>query len=166
MIRSHRVRPARHRSDGSSTRSPCTSRARAFTTPTTARRSAARASPPWTRRPRTARARPRRRRRSPRRSRSRTRSRPRRPRATSPVTPRQVGLLGLLAAIWGGSYLLIKYCLEGFSAPVIVLGRTLIGALVLLVAVRLRGGLAWAALADARRRPWTALGLGAVSITA
>jgi drug/metabolite transporter (DMT)-like permease len=82
------------------------------------------------------------------------------------VTPRQVGLLGLLAAIWGGSYLLIKYCLEGFSAPVIVFGRTLIGTLVLLVAVRLQGGSTWAALADVRRRPWTALGLGAVSITA
>jgi drug/metabolite transporter (DMT)-like permease len=82
------------------------------------------------------------------------------------VTPRQVGLLGLLAAIWGGSYLLIKYCLEDFSAPVIVFGRTLIGALVLLAAVRLQGGSTWAALSDARRRPWTALGLGAVSITA
>jgi len=82
------------------------------------------------------------------------------------VTPRQVGLLGLLAAIWGGSYLLIKYCLEGFSPPFIVFGRTLIGALVLFAAVRLQGGATWAALSDARRRPWTALGLGAVSITA
>ena len=82
------------------------------------------------------------------------------------MTPRQVGLLGLLAAIWGGSYLLIKYCLEGFSAPVIVFGRTLIGALVLVAALRLEGGAAWAALADVRRRPWTALGLGAVSIAA
>src|SRR6188472_1512934 len=151
MIRSHRVRPAKHRSGGSSIPSPCTSRGRASTTPTTARRSAAptRATPPLTRRRRTARARRRRRSRTP----SRSRSRPRRPRASSPVTPRQVGLLGLLAAIWGGSYLLIKYCLEGFSAPVIVFGRTLIGALVLLVAVRLQGGSTWAALADVRRRP-------------
>ncbi|MFL5848161.1 MAG: DMT family transporter [Solirubrobacteraceae bacterium] len=80
------------------------------------------------------------------------------------MTPRQVGLLGLLAAIWGGSYLLIKYCLEGFSAPVIVCGRSLLGAGVLLLAIRLQGGATWEALHDARRRPWTALGLGAVAI--
>jgi drug/metabolite transporter (DMT)-like permease len=82
------------------------------------------------------------------------------------VTPRQVGLLCLLAAIWGGSYLLIKYCLEGFSAPVIVCGRSLLGAGVLLLAIRLQGGATWDALHDARRRPWTALGLGAVAIAA
>jgi drug/metabolite transporter (DMT)-like permease len=82
------------------------------------------------------------------------------------VTPRQVGLLGLLAAIWGGSYLLIKYCLEGFSAPVIVCGRSLLGAGVLLLAIRLQGGATWDALRDARRRPWTAVGLGAVAIAA
>jgi drug/metabolite transporter (DMT)-like permease len=82
------------------------------------------------------------------------------------VTPRQVGLLGLLAAIWGGSYLLIKYCLEGFSAPVIVCGRSLLGAGVLLLVIRLQGGATWDALRDARRRPWTALGLGAVAIAA
>lgn len=82
------------------------------------------------------------------------------------MTPRQVGLLGLLAAIWGGSYLLIKYCLEGFSAPVIVCGRSLLGAGVLLLAIRLQGGATWDALRDARRRPWTALGLGAVAIAA
>ena len=69
------------------------------------------------------------------------------------MTPRQVGLLGLLAAIWGGSYLLIKYCLEGFSAPVIVCGRSLLGAGVLLLAIRLQGGAMWDALHDARRRP-------------
>jgi len=77
-----------------------------------------------------------------------------------------VGLLGLLAAIWGGSYLLIKYCLEGFSAPLIVCGRSLLGAGVLLLAIRLQGSATWDALHDARRRPWTALGLGAVAIAA
>ena len=82
------------------------------------------------------------------------------------MTPRQVGLLCALAAIWGGSYLLIKYCLEGFSAPVIVFGRTLLGALVLLVVLRVQGGAQWAALADLRRRPWAALGLGLVAIAA
>jgi len=80
------------------------------------------------------------------------------------MSPRQLGLLGLLAAIWGGSYLLIKYCLEGFSPAFIVFGRTLLGALVLLVAIRLQGGATWRALGDARRRPWTALGLGLVAI--
>ena len=74
------------------------------------------------------------------------------------MTPRQVGLLAALAAIWGGSYLLIKYCLEGFSAPVIVFGRTLLGVLVLLAVIRLQGGAQWAALSDARRRPLHALG--------
>ncbi len=82
------------------------------------------------------------------------------------MTPRQVGLLAALAAIWGGSYLLIKYCLEGFSAPVIVFGRTLLGALVLLAVIRLQGGAQWAALSDARRRPLHALGLGLVAIAA
>jgi drug/metabolite transporter (DMT)-like permease len=82
------------------------------------------------------------------------------------MTPRQVGLLAALAAIWGGSYLLIKYCLEGFSAPVIVFGRTLLGALVLLTVIRLQGGAQWAALSDVRRRPLKALGLGLVAIAA
>ena len=31
------------------------------------------------------------------------------------MTPRHVGLLAALAAIWGGSYLLIKYALEDFA---------------------------------------------------
>ena len=38
------------------------------------------------------------------------------------MAPRQVGLLAALSAIWGGSYLLIKYALEDLRAPVIVLG--------------------------------------------
>jgi drug/metabolite transporter (DMT)-like permease len=69
------------------------------------------------------------------------------------MTARQIGLLSALAAIWGGSYLLIKYALEDLSAPMIVFTRTLIAALVLLVALR---GAARGALADLRRRPGTA----------
>jgi drug/metabolite transporter (DMT)-like permease len=79
------------------------------------------------------------------------------------MTPRQIGLLAALAAIWGGSYLLIKYALEGFSAPMIVWGRTALAALVLLVALR---GAARGAFADMRRRPGWALVLGIVSVTA
>jgi len=79
------------------------------------------------------------------------------------MTPRQIALLAALAAIWGGSYLLIKYALEDFSAPMIVWGRTALAALVLLIALR---GSARGALADMRRRPGWALVLGTVSVTA
>jgi drug/metabolite transporter (DMT)-like permease len=77
------------------------------------------------------------------------------------MTPRQIGLLAALAAIWGGSYLLIKYALEGFSAPMIVWGRTFIAALVLLVALR---GAARGAFADMRRRPLWAIALSSVAV--
>jgi drug/metabolite transporter (DMT)-like permease len=77
------------------------------------------------------------------------------------MTPRQIALLASLAAIWGGSYLLIKYALEDFSAPMIVWGRTAIAALVLLVALR---GAARGSLADLRRRPLWALGLSSVAV--
>jgi drug/metabolite transporter (DMT)-like permease len=79
------------------------------------------------------------------------------------MTPRQIALLAALAAIWGGSYLLIKYALEGFSAPMIVWGRTALASLVLLIALR---GAARGALADMRRRPGWAVVLGTVSVTA
>jgi len=79
------------------------------------------------------------------------------------MTPRQVALLAALAAIWGGSYLLIKYALEGFSAPMIVWGRTALAALVLLIALR---GSVRGALADMRGRPLWALVLGTVSVVA
>src|ERR1700754_1902148 len=79
------------------------------------------------------------------------------------MTPRQIALLGALAAIWGGSYLLIKYALEDFSAPMIVWGRTALAALVLLIALR---GAARGALADLRRRPGWAVVLGTVSVAA
>jgi drug/metabolite transporter (DMT)-like permease len=79
------------------------------------------------------------------------------------MTPRQIALLCALAAIWGGSYLLIKYALEGFSAPMVVWGRTALAAIVLLIALR---GAARGAFADMRRRPGWALVLGTVSVTA
>jgi drug/metabolite transporter (DMT)-like permease len=80
------------------------------------------------------------------------------------VTPRQAALLGALAALWGSSYLLIKYALRGFSPSEVVFGRAVLAAGVLIVVCRMQGGPARAALADARRRPWHALALGAVAI--
>jgi drug/metabolite transporter (DMT)-like permease len=77
------------------------------------------------------------------------------------MTPRQIGLLAALSAIWGGSYLLIKYALEDLSAPMVVWARTAIAALVLLVALR---GATRGALADMRRRPGSALLLGSVAV--
>jgi drug/metabolite transporter (DMT)-like permease len=82
------------------------------------------------------------------------------------VTARQAGLLGLLAVLWGASYLLIKYTLEDFSPAMVVFARTLLGAAVLYAIIRAQGGEARARLSDLRRRPWTALLLGGVAITA
>jgi drug/metabolite transporter (DMT)-like permease len=77
------------------------------------------------------------------------------------MTPRQIGLLAALAAIWGGSYLLIKYALEDLSAPMIVWARTALASLVLLVILR---GAAREAFADVRRRPRSALMLAGFSV--
>ncbi|HEX2410914.1 MAG TPA: DMT family transporter [Solirubrobacteraceae bacterium] len=79
------------------------------------------------------------------------------------MSARHVALLSALAAIWGGSYLLIKYALEDLSAPMIVWARTAIAALVLLVAL---GGTARGAVADMRRRPGWAMLLGTLAVTA
>jgi drug/metabolite transporter (DMT)-like permease len=82
------------------------------------------------------------------------------------VTPRQLGLLGLLASMWGASYLLIKYALEDFSPAMIVFARTALGAAVLYAIIRAQGGEARSALADLRRRPRSAVLLGSLAITA
>src|ERR687891_487074 len=79
------------------------------------------------------------------------------------MTPRQIGLLAALASIWGGSYLLIKYALEDFSAPMIVWMRTALAAVVLAIALR---GAVRGALADMRRRPGWAATLGLVAVAA
>src|SRR4051812_43251297 len=79
------------------------------------------------------------------------------------MTPRQIGLLAALSSIWGGSYLLIKYALEDFSAPMIVWLRTAIAALVLAIALR---GAVRGALGDMRRRPGGAAPLGFVAVAA
>jgi drug/metabolite transporter (DMT)-like permease len=82
------------------------------------------------------------------------------------MTTRQGWLLVLLAAIWGGSYLLIKYGLEGFSAAEVVFLRTALGAGVLVAVIGVQGGEALAALGDVRRRPLHALVLGFLAVAA
>jgi drug/metabolite transporter (DMT)-like permease len=80
------------------------------------------------------------------------------------VSGRQAALLGLLAALWGSSYLLIKVALDGFSPAEVVFGRAAIGAVVLVAACAAQGGGARAGLGDLRRRPLTGLGLGALFV--
>jgi drug/metabolite transporter (DMT)-like permease len=79
------------------------------------------------------------------------------------MSARHATLLAALAAIWGGSYLLIKYALDGFSAAAIVSARSLLASVVLFVALRATGA-ASGALADLRARPWQALLLGATAV--
>jgi drug/metabolite transporter (DMT)-like permease len=78
------------------------------------------------------------------------------------MTPRQIGLLAALSAIWGGSYLLIKYALEDLSAPMIVWARCALAAVVLLIALR---GAARGAFSDMRNRPGWAIVLSSVAVT-
>jgi drug/metabolite transporter (DMT)-like permease len=79
------------------------------------------------------------------------------------MAPRFVGLLAALSAIWGGSYLLIKYALEDLSAPVIVWARVAIAGLVLLGVLLVRGG-AGDVARELRRRPGPAVLLGVLAI--
>src|SRR6201991_1026687 len=77
------------------------------------------------------------------------------------MSARHVTLLAALAAIWGGSYLLIKYALDGFSAAAIVSARCLLASLVLAAM-----GAAGPALRDIRARPRWALLLGLAAVAA
>src|SRR3954453_17618218 len=88
-----------------------------------------------------------------------------RERDTAGMTPRQIGLLAALSAIWGGSYLLIKYALDGYSAAMIVSARSLLASVVLLIVMR-SSGLAAGAMRDLRARPKWALILGTTAVTA
>src|SRR3954465_11594903 len=81
------------------------------------------------------------------------------------MSARHVSLLAALSAIWGGSYLLIKYALDGYSAAMIVSARSLLASLVLFVVVR-STGVAAGALADLRGRPKWALILAVTAVTA
>ncbi|HVE69360.1 MAG TPA: DMT family transporter [Solirubrobacteraceae bacterium] len=82
------------------------------------------------------------------------------------MTARQAGLLGLLAMLWGASYLLIKYALEDFSPGFVVFARTLLGAVVLYAIIRAQNGPARTRLGDVRDRPGTAALLGLLAIAA
>ena len=83
------------------------------------------------------------------------------------MTARHGLLLAALAAIWGASYLLIKYALEDFSAGEIVFLRTLLATVVLVCVVRVQGGAAWDALRTAPRvRPGQAVLLGVTAVAA
>ena len=68
------------------------------------------------------------------------------------MSARHVTLLAALSAIWGGSYLLIKYALEGFSAAMIVSLRCLLASLVIYVVLRVTGQ-ASRAWREVRERP-------------
>ncbi|HWK26029.1 MAG TPA: EamA family transporter [Solirubrobacter sp.] len=81
------------------------------------------------------------------------------------MSARHATLLAALAAIWGGSYLLIKYALDGFSAAMIVSARSLLASVVLFAVLRSRG-IAAATLRDARARPQWAVTLGVTAVAA
>jgi drug/metabolite transporter (DMT)-like permease len=81
------------------------------------------------------------------------------------MSARHALLLTALAAIWGGSYLLIKYALDGFSAAAIVSARSLLASVVLFAILRSRA-LAGPTIADLRARPKWALILGVTAVAA
>src|SRR3954453_13118721 len=81
------------------------------------------------------------------------------------MSTRHATLLAALAAVWGGSYLLIKYALDGFSAAMIVSARSLIASGVLFAVLKSRG-LASATLRDVRERPKWALILALTAVAA
>ena len=84
---------------------------------------------------------------------------------TAGMSTRHATLLAALALVWGGSYLLIKYALDGFSAAMIVSLRGLIASAVLFVVLRSQG-LAGATLRDLRERPKWALILAITAVAA
>ena len=79
------------------------------------------------------------------------------------MSTRHATLLAALAAVWGGSYLLIKYALEGFSATMIVSMRCLLASVVLYIVLRVTGQ-ASRAWRDVRERPWWALILSVTAV--
>jgi len=82
------------------------------------------------------------------------------------VNPRHVGLLALLSAIWGASYLLIKYAIEDFAPAEVVFLRTALAGVVLLAVIYAQGAETRAALTRALRRPWLIVLLGGTAIAA
>jgi drug/metabolite transporter (DMT)-like permease len=81
------------------------------------------------------------------------------------MSARHATLLAALSAVWGGSYLLIKYALDGYSAAMIVSARSLLASAVLYAVLRSHG-LAPATLKDLRERPTWALILAVTAVAA
>src|SRR3954469_19708894 len=81
------------------------------------------------------------------------------------MSARHVSLLATLSLVWGGSYLLIKYALDGYSAAMIVSARCLLASAVLFAVLR-HMGLTGSAWRDARGRPKWALILGVTAVIA
>jgi drug/metabolite transporter (DMT)-like permease len=75
-------------------------------------------------------------------------------------------MLAAVAAIWGSSYLLIKYALEGFSPAEVVFLRSALAAATLLPLCWLRGGATRTALREGSRRPIGILGVGLLFVAA
>src|SRR5215218_1467946 len=71
-----------------------------------------------------------------------------------------------LSAIWGGSYLLIKYALEDLSAPMVVWSRVAVAAVVLLVLIRstMGSGAVRQVGNELRDRPRSGLLLGELAV--
>jgi drug/metabolite transporter (DMT)-like permease len=63
------------------------------------------------------------------------------PTATEPFGPRGWALFGVMGAIWGVPYLFIKVAVEHVAPPVVVFGRTSIGAVPILVLAARAGAL-------------------------
>jgi drug/metabolite transporter (DMT)-like permease len=83
------------------------------------------------------------------------------------MSARHGALLAALAAIWGASYLLIKYALEDFSPGEIVFLRTALASVVLIGIVRIQGGAAWTTLRGTPRSgPGMAILLGTTAVAA
>jgi drug/metabolite transporter (DMT)-like permease len=78
------------------------------------------------------------------------------------LTARQAGLLAALSAIWGGSYLLIKWGLEDFSPGFVVWARSALGMLVLLVVMGAANRTV--VFRDVRARPSRAFQLGLLAV--
>jgi drug/metabolite transporter (DMT)-like permease len=81
------------------------------------------------------------------------------------MSGRHASLLAALSAIWGGSYLLIKYALDGYSAAMIVSARSLLASVVLFVVMRATG-VAAGAWSDFRARPGWAVILATTAVAA
>lgn len=82
------------------------------------------------------------------------------------MTPRQIGQLVLVSALWGSMFMLVKYALADFSPAEVAFFQAIIGAVGLFVIVNAKGGEARAKLGDVLRRPGWALLLGALAIAA